>query len=700
MTSSLAERLEKARQQQFVGRQTEQALIQAALTAAEPPFMLLYLFGPGGVGKTSLLRAAAQMAQAQAIPTVTLDSRNVEPSPTGFLQLLQQQLNCPTTEAIFPTLAAQPGRLLLLIDTAELLSPLDSWLRDNFLPQLPAQVLVIIAGRNPPSLRWRTDPGWQQVMKVQPLQNLTPQESRTLLMGRQVPEQEYEAVLRFTHGHPLALSLVADLFAQRPGTRFRPEEAPNVIKTLLEQLMEEAPSPIHRTALEACSQVRLLSEPLLGAMLAIDEPHTIFEWLRSLSFIEADRRGLFPHDLAREALAADLQWRNPSKQVLLHDRARVYYITRFHESDPQEQRQVLADYIFLHRDNPMIRSYFEWQSTGTVFTDGYRPEDREPVLEMVRQHEGDAAAGLTDYWLDRQPQGLLIMREASGTPAGLLFMIAIDKTTAAERAMDPGAAAAWDYLVQYAPLRPGEVATLFRFWMARDTYQAVSPIQSLIFLNMVQHYLTAPHLAFTLLPCAEPDFWRLVFGFADLHRLPEANFQVGEQTFGMYGHDWRTVPPLLWLGAMAERELGRTIAVPPLPNQTTPFAVLLFDEKGFAAAVHDALRDYTDTVALANNPLLQSHLLHKTIPQDTPTPQRIKALQNLLKDAAASLQDSPRQMKLYRALYQTYFQPAATQEKAAELLDLPFSTYRRHLRSGIDYVTERLWQQEHSDTSR
>lgn len=697
MISSLAERLEKARRQHFVGRQAEQALIRTALTAEEPSFMLLYLFGPGGVGKTSLLRAAAQMAQAQAIPVLAIDGRNLEPNPAGLLQLLQQQLNCPTPEAIFSTLAAQPGRSLLLIDTAELLSPLDGWLRDSFLPQLPAQVLVIIAGRNPPSLRWRTDPGWQQVMKVQPLQNLTLEESRTLLMGRQVPEHEYEAVLRFTHGHPLALSLVADVFAQRPGTRFRPEEAPDVIKTLLEQLLEEAPSPTHRTALEACSQIRLLSEPLLGAMLAIDEPHSVFEWLRSLSFIEADRRGLFPHDLAREALAADLQWRNPAKQVLLHDRARAYYITRFHDSDPQEQRQVLADYIFLHRDNPMIRSYFEWQSTGTVFTDSYHREDREPVLQMVRQHEGDAAAALASHWLDHQPQGLLIMREASGTPAGMLFMVSLDKTAAADWVMDPGAAAAWNYLAQHAPLLPDETATLFRFWMARDTYQAVSPIQSLIFLNMVQHYLTTPNLVFTLLPCAEPDFWRLVFGFADLHRLPEANFQVGEQAFGMYGHDWRAVPPLIWLGAMAERELGRTIAVPPLPNKAAPPAVSPLDEETFAAAVHDALRDYTDTVALANNPLLQSELLRKALP-DSPAPQRIKALQNLLKDAAAPLQDSPRQMKLYRALYQTYFQPAATQEKAAELLDLPFSTYRRHLRSGIDYVTERLWQQERSDT--
>jgi hypothetical protein len=66
----------------------------------------------------------------------------------------------------------------------------------------------------------------------------------------------------------------------------------------------------------------------------------------------------------------------------------------------------------------------------------------------------------------------------------------------------------------------------------------------------------------------------------------------------------------------------------------------------------------------------------------------------LLNETAAQLQKSPKQVKLYRALQHTYFEPAPTQEQAAELLDLPFSTYRRHLRAGLDAVAQQLWQQE------
>jgi hypothetical protein len=58
------------------------------------------------------------------------------------------------------------------------------------------------------------------------------------------------------------------------------------------------------------------------------------------------------------------------------------------------------------------------------------------------------------------------------------------------------------------------------------------------------------------------------------------------------------------------------------------------------------------------------------------------------------LKASPRSEKLFRALDRTYFHPAPTQEVAAELLDLPFSTYRRHLKSGIEQVIEALWQHE------
>jgi hypothetical protein len=74
--------------------------------------------------------------------------------------------------------------------------------------------------------------------------------------------------------------------------------------------------------------------------------------------------------------------------------------------------------------------------------------------------------------------------------------------------------------------------------------------------------------------------------------------------------------------------------------------------------------------------------------------ERVESLRAVLREAASTLQSNPRDEKLFRALDHTYFHPAPTQEAAAEQLDLPFSTYRRHLTAGIQRLTEILWQQE------
>jgi hypothetical protein len=224
--------------------------------------------------------------------------------------------------------------------------------------------------------------------------------------------------------------------------------------------------------------------------------------------------------------------------------------------------------------------------------------------------------------------------------------------------------------------------------MDRSAYQAVSSTQSVIFVNMVRHYLTTPGLAFTFLPVAEPEFWAPLFAYANLTRLPDADFEIGGRRYGTYGHDWRAVPPMAWLDLLAEREIAAG-PQPVAPPPTTETLVVLSQE-GFAAAVRDALRDYARPDVLRQNPLVRSRL----VVEHTLGADRSAALQHLLRQAAEALQASPREAKLYRAVYHTYFQPLATQEQVAERLDLPFSTYRRHLKAGVTRLVDILWQQE------
>ena len=58
------------------------------------------------------------------------------------------------------------------------------------------------------------------------------------------------------------------------------------------------------------------------------------------------------------------------------------------------------------------------------------------------------------------------------------------------------------------------------------------------------------------------------------------------------------------------------------------------------------------------------------------------------------LTGTPADLRLARVLHRAYIAPAASLEKAAEVLDLPSSTFRRLLSTGIARVTDLLWHRE------
>jgi hypothetical protein len=469
---------------------------------------------------------------------------------------------------------------------------------------------------------------------------------------------------------------------------FRPDAAPDIVRTLLEQFTQQVPSPRHREALESCSLVRVTTEALLAEAMALDDAHDYFEWLRGLSFIEAGPLGLFPHDLAREALDADLRWRNPDRYAELHSRVRKYYNRRLQETRGLEQQRILFDDVYLHRHNPMVKPFLEWGEVGSVFGEAMNSGDLPFVLKMVRQHEGPSSAKLAEYWLSRQPHSVTVYRDAQKEPAGFLMTLNLRFADANDFATDPAAKAAWNYALRYAPPRPNEDVLFFRFWMEREAYQGVSATQSVMFLNAVQCYFGFPNLAWSFFPCAEPDFWLPAFHYMDINRSPEADFKIGERRYGVFAHDWRAVPVPAWLELLGQRELNTNLKPEDLES-ARPAPLVVLSEPEFKDSVRDALRDFTRPSSLQHSPLLRSRLLRERASEASAT-----ALQKLLQEAANQLKANPKDEKSYRAVLRTYLEPAATQELAAELLDLPFSTYRRHLSSGVEKIIDILWQRE------
>src|SRR5690606_37807941 len=109
--------------------------------------------------------------------------------------------------------AVAPGTVIL-VDGYEHLAPLDAWLRQRFLPGLPASCLVVTAGREPPAAAWQIEAEWATLARTAALRNLEPDAAKAYLRRRKVAKAQHDAVLSFTYGHPLALSLVADVLAR------------------------------------------------------------------------------------------------------------------------------------------------------------------------------------------------------------------------------------------------------------------------------------------------------------------------------------------------------------------------------------------------------------------------------------------------------------------------------------------------------
>jgi hypothetical protein len=248
------------------------------------------------------------------------------------------------------------------------------------------------------------------------------------------------------------------------------------------------------------------------------------------------------------------------------------------------------------------------------------------------------------------------------------------------------------YRDQHLNLRSGEQFPVFRFWMAQETYQGVSALQSSVFLAIVQYYFT-PGVAVHLINMAQPKFWEAVFNYADLHHVPELDFMNNETPMGFYTHDWRKRPPVAWLELLGKREIGASAGM-NAPLETPGIQLLVLSEASFADAVNDALRSWHSGQDLEKNPLLSSRFIINSTGTEATEHERIQALKSKIATAIKDIEGSPLDSKYHRVLYRTFINPVGSQEKTADFLNMSFSTYRRYLKSGMEKVIERLWREE------
>jgi hypothetical protein len=652
----------------FVGRDAERALFRSALGPDEAGFSVLYIHGPGGAGKTTLLRVLADDARLVGRSVVEVDFRVTGATSSAFEEACGDAL---TTDA-----------LVLVIDTFEQSQALAAWLRTGFLPRLPVDALVVIGGRLPPDPCWRTDPDWNDALRVIALSDLNTADAQSLLAARGVPEEHYAPLLTFAGGQPLALTLAADLAAHR---EFVPDDwRPNqeVVKTLLHRLVGHVPTSAHRQALEVCAHVEVTTEDLLRSAFGADAAD-LFEWLRGLPFIESGRYGVYPHDVVRDLLTQDLRWRDPEGYGSLHRNIHDHLLADVRAAAGPDVIETTRSLLYLYRRAGSVADYLTWTGRGEVYEADYLPEDRAAVLRLTSEYEGADSARIAAFWLDRQPDAFHLQRRAeTGEVVAFSTWLRLHRRDPDEITADPVIAAVWRHCDTHGPSRPGEHVAVSRFTVDAQAYGGTSPAVDLMITRVLAEWLRARRIAWSFLVYRTIEVWDIQA--KELEHLPSSEqITVGDIDLMLYSHDWRAVPLRVWLSRQDNDVLSsRRSAEAAQPAHP------ILPRAEFDTAVRAALRHIGHDAALDANPLCGSGVVHAA-----------QELRMLLTEAVQTLADDPRAAKQHRAVYTTYFLSVPTQEAAAERLDLPFSTYRRHLASGTERICEALWNRHlHADT--
>jgi hypothetical protein len=95
---------------------------------------LLWVYGPGGVGKSTLLNRLGQLVSDKGMPVLFPDARDLPPTREGVVQGLQQAL-----EPAITSVEDGEQRWVILLDTCEHFSEAEaSAVRTEVLSQLPA----------------------------------------------------------------------------------------------------------------------------------------------------------------------------------------------------------------------------------------------------------------------------------------------------------------------------------------------------------------------------------------------------------------------------------------------------------------------------------------------------------------------------------------------------------------------------------
>jgi len=673
----------------FVGRAAELAVFERWLAATPRPPEVLEVSGPGGIGKSSLLAAFRGLAQAQGRPVVEVDLRDT----AGQRAALLERLGGADLESA--AVHINQVRPLVLLDTFEEARDLQQVVAEELLPRLDMAVKVVIAGRFRLSHIWRADRPGRVAIRPVALAGLGPEASRAYLERRGLTDARLVGqILRVVGGHPLALSLAADLVLHTGIRNFAASSEHHLlIRSLSEQLLRHVTDPHLRELIEASAVVEQFDQPTLEAIVGQPTSIAAFEQLCRLSAVRPAPHGLMLHDEVRRILADDLRWRHKERYSALRLRALAYYRERMRTASAEDRAWLLAQRLYLWEHAFVQTMLFGQDDPGEVWVEPGRAEDEPDALEieMIWHTQLMPALGIVHYEEDPEHdtaahqadmarllalpgRRLALARDQGGQALGFSLHVPISGQSA-------------DYMANHRVLGP-----LLRAFVAR-----VGPdgLPSSPQTSRVWYFVQATHRGIHP-EAVTAALWRdafSVFVHADVI-LITLGLEAHKQLFRVLGFEHLPGEfPTIW--GMSDRaeafqlELGQ-IGLEPwieaIMAGRRPPRVLAPDE--LERGLQEALLHWHDDAWLAHSALAECVAVARLAPRPDGAEAVREAIRQALQRARAA---APPDLALaYAALERAYLSRTGSHEQAAEELAVSRATFYRLLRRGIQALAQAL----------
>ena len=409
---TLAARLEDRDRGRFAGREAELAFLDRCMEN-DPPASVVHICGPGGIGKSALLRAAARRARTLGWDVISVDGRELGPASSA-LEALVRGSSAPKQRK------GSRGGPLILLDSYERMTSLDGYLRRDLLPTLPDRALVLIAGRGDPDPGWFSG-GWESVTARLDLRGLEPQDAQKLLAAHGLSDERVPAIIDWAGGSPLALSLAADTASADSAWNAETDlQSPEVLRSLIHRLAHAELKDVRMSALCIAAIARNTTPDLLGAVLPRGEGDSAYQQLCDLTVTEAVGDGVTLHDLVRKALLIDLRLRNQELERYLRRRTIDYLYARAADDQPL----LIIDMAHLV-ENPVAKWGFGWEGDTGYRVDSVRDFDADRIERGLRVGQNLDWWHLTSRFFKESPDRVAVIRDLKDNICGYMACVSL-----------------------------------------------------------------------------------------------------------------------------------------------------------------------------------------------------------------------------------------------------------------------------------